>query len=385
MNRIIIAGGRTFSNYEILFNHVMSYLISNNISLDDIEIVSGCCEGVDKLGEKFAEENHIPVKRFPAEWTKYGKFAGLKRNQQMIDYANSDNNIGHLIAFWDGNSRGTKYTIEHSKLANMSVEVINYEKSNFNCELYEGVIRDGEEDFKFDFTGDSDGDIISFSRNKIHSTKHKGNILYYGYRFNSDAEKSDINSFLSYIKDNADHSVVREFINICIDNFYSDCETKSFDYIIQTPSSSNLVSNICDEIVENFDNVPILKMHKKPAAKLEIDYEKLNNRLKNQSKEVKAKIIANLEQMAKRIKKKEYFSLSKQVWNRYRDYIKSMVEFDNVTVDLTEAKNVLVVDDNFVTGTTFNWVVETMLNLGYSGNIYLFSIMNSKTKEKSKK
>ena len=43
---------------------------------------------------------------FPAEWKKYGKRAGYIRNHDIIK--NSD----HVVAFWDGKSRGTLHSIE---------------------------------------------------------------------------------------------------------------------------------------------------------------------------------------------------------------------------------------------------------------------------------
>src|SRR5699024_1423438 len=75
-------------------------------------IISGTAQGADSLGEKFAHKYQIPVKRFPANWNCYGKKAGILRNRQMAQYAS---NNGILIAFWDGQSPGTKNMIEISK------------------------------------------------------------------------------------------------------------------------------------------------------------------------------------------------------------------------------------------------------------------------------
>ena len=83
------------------------------------EVVSGCARGADKFGESWAEWNNIPVKRFPAEWDKYGKGAGPIRNKQMANYADG------LIAFLWNNSRGTVNMIKQAKQANLWVEIIN--------------------------------------------------------------------------------------------------------------------------------------------------------------------------------------------------------------------------------------------------------------------
>lgn len=70
------------------------------------EVVSGTAIGIDRAGEAWAEVYGIPVKHFPARWNKYGKGAGMVRNQQMGSYADA------LLAIWDGESKGTKHMIE---------------------------------------------------------------------------------------------------------------------------------------------------------------------------------------------------------------------------------------------------------------------------------
>jgi hypothetical protein len=65
------------------------------------EVVSGCAPGIDRCGEAWATAVHLPIKRFPAEWAKYGKSAGPRRNSSMGSYG------GAGLSFWDGTSRGT--------------------------------------------------------------------------------------------------------------------------------------------------------------------------------------------------------------------------------------------------------------------------------------
>lgn len=111
--KTIIAGGRDFDHYEYLAE-VLSFL-----SLPITELVSGhqCTEdtstgrryGADYLGEQWAKASSIPIRTFPANWKKLGKAAGPVRNGEMADYAE------FLIAFWDGDSRGTANMIDHMK------------------------------------------------------------------------------------------------------------------------------------------------------------------------------------------------------------------------------------------------------------------------------
>lgn len=113
--KIIIAGSRTFNDYELLKKTCNSL-----ISMEDIEIVSGTAKGADALGEKYAKENNYSITQFPANWTKYGKSAGYKRNSEMANYAEM------LIAFWDGKSKGTKHMIDLANKNNLLVHIIDY-------------------------------------------------------------------------------------------------------------------------------------------------------------------------------------------------------------------------------------------------------------------
>ena len=57
MSKLIIAGSRTFNDYDLLKTNVTN--------IDTItEIVSGTAKGADLLGERFAVENNIPIKKF---------------------------------------------------------------------------------------------------------------------------------------------------------------------------------------------------------------------------------------------------------------------------------------------------------------------------------
>ena len=149
--RVIIAGGRDFNDYDLLnkqINKVFKQLsdegyltgyIENDIA--DIEIISGKAKGADTLGEKFAKDYGIKVKRFSADWNnldvepcvvkynKYGRYnalAGLNRNRQMAEYASQDKDLGVLIAFWDNKSTGTKNMIKLAEEYGLRVFVVNY-------------------------------------------------------------------------------------------------------------------------------------------------------------------------------------------------------------------------------------------------------------------
>jgi hypothetical protein len=115
INRVIIAGGREFNNYELLCNKCDYYLKN----LNDVTIISGTARGVDKLGERYARERGYSLVRYPADWN-LGKQAGHLRNKQMAE------NADYLIIFWDGVSKGSKNMIENAKNKNLKTKIVYY-------------------------------------------------------------------------------------------------------------------------------------------------------------------------------------------------------------------------------------------------------------------
>jgi len=120
--KVIIAGSRTITNFQYVRWVInRSFLAREEIT----EIVSGhCLEGVDKLGEKYAETLDIPLKLFPADWNKYGRAAGPIRNKLMAKYADV------LVAIWDGKSRGTKNMISEMKKLKKKIALLDLSQAD---------------------------------------------------------------------------------------------------------------------------------------------------------------------------------------------------------------------------------------------------------------
>lgn len=110
--KTIIAGSRGITNFNIVAKAIQDSQFPIS------EVVSGGAKGVDQLGERWAAQNKIPTRVFPAQWDKLGKSAGYRRNEDMAKYANA------LIAIWDGQSKGTKHMIDIAKSKGLQVYVI---------------------------------------------------------------------------------------------------------------------------------------------------------------------------------------------------------------------------------------------------------------------
>lgn len=99
---------------------------SRNLKVDNLErylpketteIVSGGARGIDTCAKQYALANGLKLTEFLPDYDRYGRRAPLVRNDEIIAYSDQ------VIAFWDGQSRGTWYVIDHCKKANKKVTV----------------------------------------------------------------------------------------------------------------------------------------------------------------------------------------------------------------------------------------------------------------------
>ena len=128
--RVIIAGSRDFNDYKLLKESAIEIITKKTMLPDLTRIISGGARGADTLGERFANEMGLEISRFIPDWDGLGKRAGYVRNAEMAKFAVEDGNYGVLIAFWDGQSRGTKHMIDLAKRYGLEVHVVNYKENN---------------------------------------------------------------------------------------------------------------------------------------------------------------------------------------------------------------------------------------------------------------
>ena len=92
--------------------------LSNYLPPGTTEIVSGGAKGIDADAKRYARQHGIALTEFLPDYPQYGRGAPLKRNLQIIEYADM------VLAIWDGKSRGTKFMIDHCKKKNVPLRVI---------------------------------------------------------------------------------------------------------------------------------------------------------------------------------------------------------------------------------------------------------------------
>lgn len=81
-------------------------------------IVSGGARGADTYARLFAQTHNLTLLEFLPDYEKYGKKAPLVRNKLIVD------NCDCLIAFWDGISRGTKFTLDYAEKQGKPIKIV---------------------------------------------------------------------------------------------------------------------------------------------------------------------------------------------------------------------------------------------------------------------
>lgn len=111
--RVAVVGSRSFSDYNLLAAHLHR--------VKGVEmIVSGGARGADQLGERWARQHGIQIRIFKPDWQRHGKSAGVIRNREIVD------NADMVIAFWDGQSKGTQHTVEIARKQGVAVQVVPF-------------------------------------------------------------------------------------------------------------------------------------------------------------------------------------------------------------------------------------------------------------------
>ncbi len=108
--KVAIVGSRTWPDAERIRRYVWS------LPMDTI-VVTGGAKGVDSIAEATATERGLGVTVHRPDYSKGGRAAPLARNSLIV--ADAD----RVVAFWDGQSRGTADTIGKAEKAGVELEV----------------------------------------------------------------------------------------------------------------------------------------------------------------------------------------------------------------------------------------------------------------------
>lgn len=111
--KLAVIGSRSFANSRLL-DEVLGELRPRLL-----EIVSGGARGADIMAERWARKNDIETCIFLPDHKRY-RHAYHHRNRLIVERCDK------LLAFWDGRSTGTKYTIDYAKRMGKQVKIVRF-------------------------------------------------------------------------------------------------------------------------------------------------------------------------------------------------------------------------------------------------------------------
>lgn len=128
MFKVLICGSRDFNDYKLINSFVQSLP-------DETVLIEGEARGADSIARDAAIKRGLRVEKFPADWQKYGKKAGILRNYDMLQEGKPNIVVAYSTDI--KNSKGTKNMLEQS----IKVDIPAYlNLSNYNFIDLEGEV-----------------------------------------------------------------------------------------------------------------------------------------------------------------------------------------------------------------------------------------------------
>jgi hypothetical protein len=115
--RVIFCGGRDYNNHRLIIVSLLKVAIKKG----ELDLIHGDARGADRLADAAANLLNpmclwsIRIIKYPADWNKYGKSAGFKRNAQMLNEGRAQ----AVVAFKGG--KGTQNMMNLAKKAGIPV------------------------------------------------------------------------------------------------------------------------------------------------------------------------------------------------------------------------------------------------------------------------
>jgi hypothetical protein len=110
--RVLVCGSRSWKDQRRIRSR-LAQLPRGTI------VLHGGARGADRLADGAARGLGMTVMEFKADWSR-GRQAGFERNLVMLD-----EKPDLVLAFWDGQSKGTAHTIDQAIERGIAVEVIS--------------------------------------------------------------------------------------------------------------------------------------------------------------------------------------------------------------------------------------------------------------------
>jgi hypothetical protein len=80
--RLLVTGSRLWTDHQLVAAVLDGFWVDHH---DRLVVVHGACRyGADAIADQWAASHGVTVQRFPADWRRYGRMAGMIRNTTMV-------------------------------------------------------------------------------------------------------------------------------------------------------------------------------------------------------------------------------------------------------------------------------------------------------------
>lgn len=114
--KILVCGSRghdEWTAFEYLKSKYAGHARAGNLT-----IIEGGARGGDRAAQDYARHVGAKLVTVKPDWELHGKRAGFLRNIEMLEMRPDK-----VVAFWDGESKGTLHTITEAAKRGISVDV----------------------------------------------------------------------------------------------------------------------------------------------------------------------------------------------------------------------------------------------------------------------
>lgn len=108
--KLAVVGSRTWKDW------ISVLALINNLKPE--LVITGGAAGADHMGMDAATRLKIPIETYYPNWEMFGRSAGAVRNEKIVERCD------YLIAFWDGESKGTKISIDMANRAGKLLAIV---------------------------------------------------------------------------------------------------------------------------------------------------------------------------------------------------------------------------------------------------------------------
>ena len=117
--RVLVCGSRDFRDRSLVDAKLDE--VRERLGGIPMRVISGAARGADTLTADWAARNRVPCDEYPADWDRYGRSAGYRRNEQML----TEGDPHLVVAFPQGESRGTRQMMDIASKARVAVEEVD--------------------------------------------------------------------------------------------------------------------------------------------------------------------------------------------------------------------------------------------------------------------